>query len=331
MTRIPGCLLLVVLFTWNASLASAQNAPCDSSQFDTLTNMWRLEPDQNTREVSVAELAAERRVMRPVVQMFKSAFVPTGAVGYYSVNYDILPHVVTNKSRYGNTYVFMLSNQKLRCRSGKPVMADISLGMVSVHVNTHFIGEAENGDSRVGFSYLPRGYYQRKEKLALPEANAEGFQEFNFGDGTTVWWFTRPGALPFRYVTRREFLHKQIEIVRGRSTPSPELLAYYQELLSDATDDVAFIKQADVPGLTERGYVFTTLEDRANRVCVTVNPDYYDRSLPKSAPQHMMIRLKRESVEDLNRTGNGPRHLAAIQQLREIVVANLPAFRSIVK
>lgn len=33
-----------------------------------------------------------------------------------------------------------------------------------------------------------------------------------------------------------------------------------------------------MPGLTEPGYVFTTLEDRANRIHVTVTPDYYDRS-----------------------------------------------------
>jgi hypothetical protein len=32
-----------------------------------------------------------------------SAFVPTEAAGYYGVNYDIPPHAVTNKSRYGNT------------------------------------------------------------------------------------------------------------------------------------------------------------------------------------------------------------------------------------
>ena len=36
--------------------------------------------------------------------------------------------------------------------------------------------------------------------------------------------------------------------------------AYYQRLLSDATDDIAFVKQAQVPGLTESGFVFTTLE-----------------------------------------------------------------------
>ena len=331
MTIIRGFLLLVVLVTWNASLASAQNIPCDASQFDALTNMWKLEPDQNTREVSAAELAAERKVMRRVEEMFRSAFVPNGAAGYYGADYQILPQALTNKTRYGNTYLFTLGNQKIECRSGKPVARDVSLGNVSVQVNMHFIGEAENGDSSVGFSYLPRGYYQLKDKIALPQANAEGIQEFNFVDGTTVWWFTRSGALPFRYVTRREFLNKQIEIVRSRSTPSAGLLAYYQRLLSDATDDVAFVKQAPVPGLTESGYVFTTLEDRANRVCVTVNPDYYDRSLPKSAPQHILIRLRHEDVAFLNRTGNGPRHLESIQRLREIVGANLPEFRSMVK
>ena len=331
MTITRGFLLLVVLVIWNAALASAQNTPCDASQFDALTNMWKLEPDQNTREVSAAELAAERKVMRRVEEMFKSAFVPNGAAGYYGADYQILPQALTNKTRYGNTYLFTLGNQKIECRSGKPVALDVSLGNVSVQVNMQFIGEAERGDSAVGFSYLPRGYYQLKDKIALPQSNAEGIQEFNFVDGTTVWWFTRAGALPFRYVTQREFLNKQIEIVRSRSTPAPGLLAYYQRLLSDATDDVAFIKQAQVPGLTESGYVFTTLEDRANRICVTVNPDYYDRRLPKSAPQHILIRLRHEDVAFLNRTGNGPRHLESIQRLREIVGANLPEFRSMVK
>ncbi len=272
---IIRCVLLLVLITCDAS-ASAQSPSCDETQFHATTNMWKLEPDQNASHVPAGELPAERKVMRRVVEMFKSAFVPTGAAGLYGVNYDIVPHAVTNKSRYGNTY-------------------------------------------------------QLTEGIALPQANAEGIREFTFVDGTTVWWLTRAGALPFRFVTRREFLSKQIEIVRSKSTPSPGLLAYYQRLLGEATDDVAFLKEAQVPGLSESGFVFTTLEDRANRIYVTVNPDYYDRTLPKSAPQHILIRLKRGDVGFLNSTGNGARHLESIQKLREIVRANLPEFRSMVK
>jgi hypothetical protein len=121
MSAIIRCMLLLgALLAPDASPASAQNAPCDASQFDALTNMWKREPDQNTGQVPAAELAAERRVMARVVEMFTSAFVPTGAAGYYGVNYDILPQARTNKSRYGNTYIFTLSNQKIECRGGKP-------------------------------------------------------------------------------------------------------------------------------------------------------------------------------------------------------------------
>jgi hypothetical protein len=285
---IIRCVLPVLaLIAWTASSASAQSPPCDESQFHATTNMWKLEPDQNASQVPAGELPAERKVMRRVLEMFTSAFVPTGAAGLYGVNYDIVPHAVTNKSRYGNTYTFTLSNHKIEC-----------------HL---------------------------KEGIALPQANAEGIREFNFVDGTTVWWLTRAGALPFRFVTRREFLSKQIEIVGSKSRPSPGLLAYYQRLLGDATDDVAFVKEAQVPGLTETGFVFTTLEDRANRIYVTVNPDYYDRSQPKSAPQHMLIRLKRGDLAFLNGTGNGARHLESIQKLRDIVRANLPELRAMVK
>jgi hypothetical protein len=269
-------------------------------------------------------------VMQRVVEMFKSAFVPTGAAGYYGVNYDILPQAVTNKSRYGNTYIFTLSNHKIECRSGKPVALDVSLGNVSVQVNMHLVGEAENGDSSVGFSYLPRGYYQLKDKIALPEANAEGIQEFNFVDDTTVWWITRAGALPFRVVTRREFLQKQIEILQSRPGTSANRLAYYQRLLGESSDEVAIVKHVEVPSLNGYGHVFTTLADRASRVYVTVNPEYYDRRQPKSAPQHILIRLKQDT-KWLKTMKNGARHLESMQKLRDIVRANLAELRSMVK
>ncbi len=333
MTIIRSVLLLVALVTCNASLASAQaqRVYCDASRLNALTCMWKVQPDQITSQVPASELPAERKIMRRVLEMFQSAFVPTGAAGLVGVNYDILPHAVSNKSRYGNTYSFVLSHQQIECVNDKPVAMDVSYGNVSVQVNIHFVEEAGNGDSSVGFSFLPRGYYQLKDKIALPQANAEGLQEFNFVDGTTVWWLTRAGGLPFRFVTRREFLTKQIEILKSKGTPSTGLLAYYQRRLSEATDDVAFVKQARVPEVTESVYVFTTLEDRANRIYVTVNPDYYDRNLPKSAPQHILIRLRHEPMAFLNRLGNGPRHLESFQQLREIVRANLPEFRSMVK
>jgi hypothetical protein len=328
---IARCLLLSLApLAWIASPAAAQRTYCDAAQFNALTNIWKPQPDQNTGQVTAVELAAERKIMVRVLEMFKSAFVPVGAIGLHSANYDILPQAVTNKSRYGNTYSFVLSHHKIECVNDKPVAIDVSLGNVSVQVNTAFVEEA-TAPRDTGFSFLPRGYYQRKDKTELPQANDQGIQEFNFADGTTVWWLTRAGVLPFRVVTRREFLQKQIEIMQSRSGTSAQRLAYYQGLLSQSPDEVAIVKEIEVASLNSYAHVFTTLADPASRVYVTVNPDYYDRSQAKSAPQHILIRLRHGSPTFLNSTGIGARHLESFQKLREIVRANLAELRAAVK
>jgi hypothetical protein len=107
-------------------------------------------------------------------------------------------------------------------------------------------------------------------------------------------------------------------------------LAYYQRLLSESPDEVAIVKESQVASLNESGYVFTTLADKASRVYVTVNPEYYDRRQPKSAPQHVLIRLKQD-LPWLNSMKNGARHLESMRQLRDIVRANLAELRSMVK
>src|SRR5690242_17966222 len=155
---IARCLLLsLASLAWIVAPA-AQRAYCDSAQFNSLTNIWKPPADQNTTDITAAELPAERKLMARVLDMFKSAFVPNGAIGLHSANYDNVPQVATSKLRYGNTYSFVLSQQKIECVNNKPVALDVSLGNVSVQVNTSFVDEAIVGDSAVGFSFLPRGY-----------------------------------------------------------------------------------------------------------------------------------------------------------------------------
>lgn len=323
-------LLPLVLLTWTAPLGAAQDAACDTSQFAAMTNMWKPQPDQNTTAVTPGELAAERKIMQRVLGMFRSAFVPTGAIGLYSANYDNYDHARMNTSRYGNTYTFVLSNHKIECHNGKPAALDVSLGNVSVQVNVELTGEASRSDPAIGFNYLPRGYYQRKDRTELPQANDEGIHEFNFADGTTVWWLTRAGVLPFRVVSKREFLQKRVEILQSGASIDAKRLAYYQRLLDDATDEAAVVKSSEVPALNGYGHVFTTLADGASRVYVTVNPEYYDRRQPKAAPQHVLIRLKQDTAF-LKRLDNGAHHLESLGKLRDIVRANLAELRAMVK
>ena len=330
-TPLHGLAFVICGLLSIAPVASAQTR-CDATQFDELTDFWKREPDQNTRGLPAAELAAERRVMERVLGMFTSAHVPHGAAAYYGVDYQILPHARVNGARYGNTYSFALSNHRIYCRDGKPVALDVSMGSVGIHVNTQLVGEASDGDSSVGFSYLPRGYYTIDGRLTLPAPNADGIHEFHFGGGSsTVWWLTRSGALPFRLVTQREFLQKQIALQRTAGRQAG--VAHYQRMLDAAGDDVAVVKW-DGKALQGAGaHAFTTMHDKEHRVYVTVNEAYYDRTLPKSAPQHIHIRLKNPEkpvVADMSPAAV-QRQIDTMRKVRQIIRDNLPELRAMVK
>ena len=135
-------------------------------------------------------------------------------------------------------------------------------------------------------------------------------------------------AVPGRHQAR--ILQKQIEILQSRPATSAKRLAYYQRLLGESSDEVAVVKESQVASLNESGYVFTTLSDRASRIYVTVNPEYYDRRQPKSAPQHIIIRVN-QNTPSLRSLGNGALHLESMRKLRDIASANLAELRAMVK
>ena len=65
---MTAVLLSLALLAATALPAAGQNPYCDSAQFNSLTNMWKPMPDQNTADLSATELAAERKIMRRVLR-----------------------------------------------------------------------------------------------------------------------------------------------------------------------------------------------------------------------------------------------------------------------
>jgi hypothetical protein len=125
-------------------------------------------------------------------------------------------------------------------------------------------------------------------------------------------------------------MQKQVEIRQSRPGTSAKRLAYYQGLLSESSDEVAIVKETWNASLDENAFVYTTLADSASRVYVTVNPEYYDRRQPKSAPQHIIIRVN-QNTPSLRSLGNGALHLESMRKLRDIASANLAELRAMVK
>lgn len=95
------------------------------------------------------------------------------------------------------------------------------------------------------------------------------------------------------------------------------LEAYRKDLKKDSVwlNKMAVVKQETISGVYR--YVFTTVDDPYMRVVpIMPNPDYYNRKLPKSAPQFMVINVGR--IDGF-----------IGENIRKVVDANIDFFKSL--
>lgn len=327
--------LLIFMLCLGGLTALAQD--CDKEQLKKEPGKWLPQPgDQvlsGTIKPSAADAAGAKTVFNKIGKMFQQEYKPLGV----DVN-NYLTHNITQGSPYGNSYIYTLSNFMFTCINGKrsrnseavsssvyinPVqLSNIRLSEISVYNESGEVSsEAENSGGFYALS--PREFKGGK----LPDLS-KGYYSFKNGYDYQVW-ITYDGKMPFRYVSRKEFLEKQVLIGEAKlkelnkhysSKDFKELLemlpenkekmleakknhlatfekpieAYRQDLKKDAAwlAEMAVVKRESVSGVYK--YVFTTLDDPyMSAVPIMPNPDYYNRKLPKSAAQFIVIDIGR--------------------------------------
>lgn len=167
------------------------------------------------------------------------------------------------------------------------------------------------------------------------------------GEYTDTYWFTRGGQLPFAYVSREEFLRKQIGILQAGATHTrsdmtrgytgagqpvdhatinsilattyEKPMARYQQLLKQPA---AWLQQPAIVRMTyEAGYEFLDASQVGSGVQVPVkpSPNYLDKAKAAGEPQYIVIRL-----------GNQAKR-GEYYQLRDLIEQNAEVFKSLVK
>lgn len=204
-------------------------------------------------------------------------------------------------------------------------------------------GDGTGEDSTFGFY----GLWNEWLVDGLPQAK-NGYFHVR-GEYSDTYWFTRGGQLPFAYVSREEFLRKQIGILqtglahtRGEMTRSyaaagqpaddatidkilaamyANPIARYQQLL---TQPAAWLQQPAIVRLgtsaEEASYEFLEASQIGFGVQVPVKPipTYLDTSKPAGAPQYLVISL-----------GNQHKR-GEYYQLRDLIERNVDTFKSLV-
>jgi len=328
--------LLIFILCLYGVTSAAQD--CDTEALKTQPGKWLPQPGDEvhsgTRSPAAADAAGTKKVFSQIVKLFQEKYKPIGADTYNYLTHNITP----GSSTYGNWYIYTISNFRFLCVNGKKSRNSEGVSS-SVHVNPARLSGSiqvlempiykENGEvsseatSTGGFHSLssrecPGG---KLPDLSNGYHSTEGFNDYYV-------WITREGKLPYRYVSRKEFLEKQVAICEAQlkelnqhysskgwkeqlemfpqfrekmladskkhlSMHEKPLEAYRQDLEKDAAwlNEMAVVKQETISGVYR--YVFTTVGDGYMAVPIMPNPDYYDHKLPKWAPQFMVINVGR--------------------------------------
>ncbi len=321
---------------------SAQD--CDREALKTLPGKWLPQPGDevhtDTRRPAAEEAAGAKKIFNRIGQMFQEQYKPVGADVYNYLTHNITP----GSSVYGNWYIYTISNFVFYCSNGKKSRNSEGVSS-SVHINP-------GGSITVDFSEMPI-YDERGEVRSevtntcgfnslspreckggkLPDLS-NGYHSVEGGNGYYVW-ITYKGKQPYRYVSRKEFLEKQVAIceaklkelnkfysskgwkeqfeafpeykekmLEGRKSSlsmyEMPLEAYRQDLKKDGAwlNEMAVVSSGRIAEpVTNKylysRYIFTAVSDPAMSVPIMPDPGYYDRSLPKWAPQFMVINVDR--------------------------------------
>ncbi len=305
--------LFIFLLCLYGVMVSAQD--CDNEQLKTLPGKWLPQPGDavggNYKNPTAAEIAGAKKIVNQIKQLFQEQYQPVGMDTYH--HYHFLADESTDKNIYGNSSIYTIRNFLFHCVKGRKETSDEGLGSY-VHINpVNFVkfssipvyDEYGKVNSTFGFHEL------------TPSQMVNGKQLLDFSDGYHIIegtssyqvWITYEGKKPFRYVSRREFLEKQVAICEANlnalhqhysskgwkdnlamfpqykekmledeknhlSMYENPLRAYRQDLENDAgwLNEMAVVKQESVSGVYR--YVFTTVDDPyMSAVPIMPNPD----------------------------------------------------------
>ena len=360
-------LFLLFLLVFGRSVVSAQG--CDSEKVKTAPGSWTTYDDQNIGGLTAAELAAERKLIASINQIFQDNYKPVGVTARHSANYDMKPSEIDTRhpNRYGHPYYYLLMNFPNYCKDGKVLKHDHSSATMIINVNNgpdigHFYDDIAitgpdgevNSDAHIGYRILSKDFFSNGK---LPDLSAGWFAYGGTNASYTsdyFWWITRKGKeLPFQYVTRKEFLQKQVAVQQAYIAAAKKqrdnketqnvykqsgqldyflnaqnsliaklektLAAYQKDLGKDESwlNEVSVIKESYSGEVTR--FDFTTLNDQDYFVPVKPNSDYYNRKLPKSEPQFMTIWIRVSAGEN-----------PSILGMKKVVEDNVDKFVSMV-
>jgi len=296
--------------------------PCVQEELIKLPGEWKQGIKGSVNNVSSANLVKEKEVVQSILKIFMDGYKPMGCKAQYSGVYGFNKYSGKNwiSDPYGLSVFFLrylcdpVNKEKYYVDISTPTNLQVSVNKFTPLNKEIFAAELPD-DHEEGFiriSKLPEyknGYY-------FMESNVD----YDKNITTYFWMIGYSGKLPYKHVTQKEYLLKTLATykIKIQEINERELARKSRDILTD--EDIEFyIEQRDYyrkpivlieemlqnksaaelespavilhpgdlqpfAGLVEMGTPYAD-------ILIVPNPDYYNRKLPKYAPQLFSINL----------------------------------------
>ena len=298
-------LLLCALY---ASL-NAYSQDCTQASVSQKPGVWKEGMKGSVTGIPAADLERERKVVAAIHLLIKSKYSPIGVEADFNGSYD-RPDAEVSVNNYDYNIYFL----HYYCEGNVIKTNHETSTSLSVSANRFDAKIYEKPDE----NNLPgEGFYSMKKMPVEKDGNFYFEENAGLGLGETgkskIWLITHDNELPFSFVTRKEFLEKQKNMlimampkaIEGanqnfRSKTEQDFkkaLAKIETLMkmpSAESDQPAIVKQDPNDYLS---FLFTTNEDAFGKVLIKPNPGYFNSKLPRSSPQFFVLNMTGDDKE----------------------------------
>ena len=299
---------LLILWALYASV-NAYPQDCTQASASQKPGIWKEGMKGSVSGIQPADLDRERKVVATIHLLVKSKYTPIGVEADYNGSYD-RPDADVPVNLYNYNIYFL----HYICE-GNVIKTDHETS-TSLTVSANRF-DPEIYEKPVENNLPGEGFYSMKKMPVEKDGNYFFEEKASLGMGATgksrTWLITRDNKLPFAYVTKKEFLEKQKNMLilampkaiegsnQNFKTKTEQdfkkALAKIESLIkmpSGEADQPAIVKQDPNDYLS---FLFTTNDDPFSKVLIKPNPGYFNSKLPKSSPQFFVVNITGDDKE----------------------------------
>jgi hypothetical protein len=299
---------VLLLWALYASL-NAYSQDCTQASASQKPGIWKEGMKGSVSGIAPADLDRARKVVAEIHLLVKSKYSPTGVEADFNGSYD-RPDTEVPVNIYDYNIYFL----HYICEGNVLKTDHETSTSLTISVNRFDPKIYEKPDE----NNLPgEGFYSIKKMPVEKDGNFFFEENAGLGLGVTgksrTWLITHDNKLPFAYVTKKEFLEKQKNMLilampkaiegsnQNFKTKTEQdfkkalaKIEALMKMLSGELDQPAIVKQDPNDYLS---FLFTTNDDPFSKVLIKPNPGYFNSKLPRSSPQFIVVNITGDDKE----------------------------------